>query len=282
MAHEPTRSKKACPAWSLTLVNVALLLLVIFIALLSASQSDPARAGQLMASLHRAFGVDGLFAFYSPASALLGRGDPAEFPQKLALLHQIGPLVDSNRAEVETTDEGFIMRIEMDALFQPDSLQLRPEIMPRLRRMAVQLASFENRIRVVGYSDQPTVPAHGAGQPGSGRSLALAYSLLSARGGKSSRFRPARSGDPEQQETAAVDGGGQGNPNPALAYASVMVTYFAAAGGVETKRLEGIGHLLTAPPAKVGVEKATSMAYRRRIEIVLTRERLPAKPSPPK
>ena len=89
MAHCSSRQKKAIPPWALTFANVAILLLVIFVAFLSVSRTDQGRSVQLVASLQRAFGISNLPPIHdAPVERPL---DPIEFAQKVDLLHQISP-----------------------------------------------------------------------------------------------------------------------------------------------------------------------------------------------
>ncbi|MEO5339145.1 MAG: hypothetical protein H7837_01315 [Magnetococcus sp. MYC-9] len=275
MANRLSNSKGTAPLWSLTFANVALLLLAVFAALLSVSHTDSGRATQLIASLHKAFGVEGVVSLPGGASTPATLADPVEFPQKLALLNQISPLVDSNKAEVETTAEGFVIRIAMDTLFVPDSLLLRPDMQPRLRVIANLLAGIDNLVQIAGYTEALSAPE--GVPPKEGSVLSMAYSL-SHRGGKAEpRSSQPGSGvepPPGRKEVRSTDEVGDGRNSASLAYASVVVTFLTAAGGVDAWRLQSKGQTIGPAPRGDG-EKASGLTRSRRIELLITRETLP-------
>ena len=225
-----------------------------------------------MASLHETFGTEGMI--HTPVASLdtLGKSvDSIEFPQKISLLHQLTPMIDNNQAEVETTSENFIIRIKLDALFVPDTLLLRPEIQPRLRDIAHLLAGMENLVHVVGYEEVSALPE--VTQPRGSSSLSLAYSLLSRRESRPTS-QPADTPSTTARHPLAKT---ESQRNPSLAYASVIVTFFAAAGGVEMWRLQSKGLSINqAQDQKAHQANGARLTNSRRIEILITREMLPA------
>ncbi|MBF0462546.1 MAG: hypothetical protein HQL87_14270 [Magnetococcales bacterium] len=274
MAHCPSCQKKETPPWTLTFANVALLLLIVFVAFLSVSRTDQGRSVRLVASLQRAFGVNGIPLTYdASADHLLS---PIEFAQKIALLHQLSPLIDKRKADVETTSEGFLIRIDLDTLFIPGTQTLRPEGKPPLQALANLLASMDNRVQVVGYADTddaaPPGNTHVRGNP-----LALAASSRlhqkvkpEARSGADGAARPEASAESASFPESPVL---SGDSSIAQAYVGVVVRFLTTEGNMAAERLQSKGLPNTTSSPK-GDAKA-GLAQDPRIEILIEREASP-------
>ncbi|WP_130470042.1 hypothetical protein [Candidatus Magnetaquicoccus inordinatus] len=272
---------KRMPPWTLAVANLALLLLIIFVGFLSVSRSDPNRSGMLVASIQRALGVKGAAAPQALGEAV---DDPIGFPQKIALLHQITPLVDRRLAEVETTKEGFFMRMDLDTVFVPGTLLMRPEIRHRLRSMATLLASLENLLHVTGYIDSPAQPATSKKEGGKASAEGGTHSATSsARGGGTETGGNSRSAgtlalttqlqqvsalSPPPSTPASATGAappaaesanataGKGNDksqaiallnnNPALAHAVALAEFFVSEGNIPAWRIRTEGKAASA------------------------------------
>ncbi|MEO5353825.1 MAG: hypothetical protein H7835_11540 [Magnetococcus sp. XQGC-1] len=306
MVHTLSCKKKGSPPWALTFASVALLLFAILVVLLSASRADPGKSVQLLQSLQRAFGVRVLpFAL---GVAPEQHADPIEFNQKIALLHQLAPLIDSHDAEVETTADGFVMRIRMDSLFLPDGSSLRPEVKSRLRGIAAVLSGIENLVRVTGYAEggasqeaaqpkpapAPVAPAKASSPqqvslpravPAQGEPLlGLAHTLLLHPTSRGALQRPAAARVSDAVQPASVVGEAvQPAPVPAgpplaasasgLGYAQELARLFTEEGGVAGWRLASRGLSLSALPAREGgMAKGTDRGQARTMEILITRE----------
>jgi hypothetical protein len=290
MVHTLSCKKKGPPPWALTFASVALLLFAILVALLSASRADPGRSVQLLQSLQRAFGVRVLP--FTLGLAPEQHADPIEFNQKIALLHQLAPLIDAHHAEVETTADGFVMRIRVDSLFLPDASSLRPEVKSRLRAIAVVLSGIENLVRLTGYAEgnisqdaspakpapapvapAPVAPARVAvsqqvvlprAAPVQGEPLlGLAHTQLLHPASRGALQRPAAERVSAAVPPASVVGEAvQPAPVPAghsptgsasgLGYAQALARLFTEEGGVAGWRLASRGLSLSALPAREG------------------------------
>ncbi|MBF0183388.1 MAG: hypothetical protein HQM06_03220 [Magnetococcales bacterium] len=302
------------PPWILAVANLALLLLIIFVGFLSASRIDASRSGMMVASIQRALGVQGA----APAQPL-GEAvdDPIGFPQKIALLHQITPLVDRRQADVETTKEGFFMSMELDTVFVPGTVLIRPEIRHRLRSMASLLASLENLIHVTGFVDSASAAASSASSKGgtsqsdarasrSAGSMTLSTHLqqssaftvpVAAASNTPAANSQATEGSNAQAPAAAAKGSDKSqaaallSSNPSLAYAVSIADYLVAEGTIPAWRIrtEGkpvSGNTGTDNKSNVTPEaqpvKNSNLGHSRRIEIRIARETLSAEVASPK
>ncbi len=296
MVHCPPCKTKGTPPWVLTFANVALLLLVICVAFLSVSRTDQSRSVYLVASLQRALGVKGGVPL--PIVSVETPSDPIEFPKKIELLHEISPLIDNHQADVETTQEGFLIRIKRDALFVPGSLLLQPEVKPMLLAVAGLLAGIENLVQVIGYMDNPSTPnespvhdsppppdhaTHAQANP----SLVLAFTSTLRQAVKTAEQAMARMSTGGTRAESTPDSVNHPSPpigtsvqdNQSLAYASAVVRFLSTEGGVAAWRFQSKGLSYTALPAKEGSKG--ELAHDQRIEILIARETLPTETHAP-
>ncbi|MBF0097306.1 MAG: hypothetical protein HQM04_06300 [Magnetococcales bacterium] len=289
------------PPWTLAVANLALLLLIVFVGFLSVSRTDASRSDMLVASIQRALGVQGAAAPQPLGEAV---DDPIGFPQKIALLHQITPLVDRRQADVETTKEGFFMRMELDTVFVPGTLLLRPEIRHRLRSMATLLASLENLIHVTGYVDGLAAAPAGkkegdktAQTPGGHARtvghLAMATHLQQVPAAPQAAEVAGKSISVLPESTAVTSDKGNDKSqaqsllagNPALAHAVAIAEFLVAEGSIPAWRIRTDGKPVTATvssdnkgstAAEATASKTTNIGQARRIEIRIARETLSA------
>lgn len=284
MAYCPPCKKKGAPAWTLTFANIVLLMLAICIAWLSASRTDQSKSVPLVNAFRQAFGVQDLLSSPSVSADVLV--DPIEFHDKLGLLKYLADLIDNHVAVVETTKDGFLMQIELDALFAPGSVALRPGIKPLLHNLTTVLAPIHNVIQVVGYADNipltefvalqenalpsETLPLSSPSQP----PLALTYTRSFPRVvDEGPRSVSTRTVKPVQSKAA------QGSPL-ALMYASAVVQFLTTDDkGVGAWRVQtqGLPHTMpgkarVAPANKEGEKEAVDLTKRQRIEILITHE----------
>ena len=162
----PVKCKKGAPGWMVTFGDMMALLLTFFVLLLSMSQFERVKFEKAVGSLKDTFGVqkvEQINAFPSGNTMIA-----IEFQQQIVLvrlkekleLHLSG-LIDNGEAELVETDEGFLMRINGDALFKPGTLTLRADVKPQLQQIANLLADMPNLIRVVGHTNNQIPPADG-------------------------------------------------------------------------------------------------------------------------
>lgn len=156
------KCKKGAPGWMVTFGDMMALLLTFFVLLLSMSQFERVKFEKAVGSLKDTFGtqrVEQINAWPSGNTMVA-----IEFQQQIVLvrliekieLHLSG-LIDNGQAEITETDEGFLLRINSDAMFSPGTpLTLHPDVEPQLQQVANLLEPMPNLIRVAGHtSSQP-------------------------------------------------------------------------------------------------------------------------------
>lgn len=160
----PKKCKKGAPGWMVTFGDMMALLLTFFVLLLSMSQFERVKFEKVAGALKDTFGVqkiEQINAFPSGNTMVA-----IEFQQQIVLVRlkeklelQVSGLIDNGEAELTETDEGFLLRIKSDALFEPGTLTLETEAGLQLQQMANLLVDMPNLVRVVGHTnDQPPPP----------------------------------------------------------------------------------------------------------------------------
>ena len=192
--------KKGAPLWMVTFGDMMALLLTFFVLLLSMSQFERVKFENAVGSLKDTFGVQRVEQINAWPSG--NTMVAIEFQQEIVLvrikekleLHLSG-MIDNGEAELAETDEGFMIRINGSALFQPGTLSLREDVKPQLQQVANLLAGMPNLIRVVGHtSNEP--PPEGSFIPDnwtlSAAYAAAAVNFFSTQGGVDAQRLQAR------------------------------------------------------------------------------------------
>ena len=186
MSKKKCKCPPPCPAWLTTFADMATLLLVFFILMLSMSVIDVQRYERVVESFHTAVGgvrVDR--SEPSPSSDLLpgspdlldGGATPDETlppldepePPPLTELEVIRDQlleiraeelesdfqqeIEAGEIEIDTTEDAVILRITEQSSFPSGSATLQPGFLPVLNRVSEQLRETDDRIVVTGYTD---------------------------------------------------------------------------------------------------------------------------------
>ncbi|MEO5377877.1 MAG: flagellar motor protein MotB [Magnetococcus sp. DMHC-6] len=164
MAGKCPPCKKGAPAWLLTFGDMMSLLLTFFILLISMSTMDKIKFKEAAGSLQNAFGLQRIQQI-NP----LPTGEDlisTEFQQELIIVHLKEKLevvlentVDAGEAELINMEEGFLLRLNNQALFLPESAVLRPEAKSTLAQIANLVKTTANLIRVEGHTSIDPPPA---------------------------------------------------------------------------------------------------------------------------
>ncbi|HHQ69304.1 MAG TPA: type VI secretion system protein TssL [Halothiobacillaceae bacterium] len=186
MSKKKCKCPPPCPGWLTTFADMATLLLVFFVLMLSMSVIDVQRYERVIESFHTAVGgvrVDR--SEPSPSSDLLpgspdlldGGASPDDTlpplddlePPPLTELEVIRDQLLEIRAEelrkdfeqeiqagemeIETTEDAVILRITEQSSFPSGSATLQPGFLPVLNRVSEKLVNTDDRIVVTGYTD---------------------------------------------------------------------------------------------------------------------------------
>ena len=171
--------KKGAPMWMVTFGDMMALLLTFFVLLLSMSQFERVKFEKAVGSIKDTFGVQRVQQINAWPSG--NTMVAIEFQQEIVLvrikekleLHLSG-MIDNGEAELAETDDGFLIRIMVSALFEPGTLILKEDSKPELQQVANLLKDMPNIIRVLGHtSTQP--PPEGSPFPDNW-TLSAAYS----------------------------------------------------------------------------------------------------------
>ena len=153
--------KKGAPGWMVTFGDMMALLLTFFVLLLSMSQFERVKFEKAVGSLKDTFGVQRVQQINAWPSG--NTMVAIEFQQEIVLVRikeklelHLSSMIDNGEAELAETDEGFLIRINVSALFEPGTLKLHNDVKPQLQQIANLLAEMPNLVRVVGHtSNQP-------------------------------------------------------------------------------------------------------------------------------
>lgn len=156
----------AIPGWIFTYGDTMTLLMIFFVLLLTFAQMDKVKFKEAAGSLSSAFGVQRIQVINAPPTG--NTMIATNFTQEIIIVRLIEKLrlvldqmVDNGEAEITETDAGFMLKLNQDALFQPNTQQISPEYEPILQQIANQLVSIPNLIHVTGHTDNSPVDPNG-------------------------------------------------------------------------------------------------------------------------
>lgn len=183
MAAECPVCKKGAPAYMMTFGDMMSLLLCFFVLLLSMSQFVRVKFEKASGSLKDAFGIQRIQQINAwPSGSVMVA---IEFQQEIVLVQlkeklsvSLGNLIDNGEAELVETEQGFLIRLDNDALFEPGTLTLRADIKPQIQQLANLLVTMPNLVRVVGHTDDQPPPADGSFKDNWSRSSAYAAAIV--------------------------------------------------------------------------------------------------------
>lgn len=161
--------------WMVSFADFMTLLFALFVVLFAISSVDQKKLNEVAASVEEAFGV-----MDSQGSSLLNhRVDtirpippvmqhpspppPAEDSENLKKLAKvIGKNVQlAGAVQLRQESRGVVIQLKDTRLFASGSAELRPEILPELRKMAKELEAIGQSLRIEGHTDN--VPINGSG-----------------------------------------------------------------------------------------------------------------------
>jgi chemotaxis protein MotB len=147
--------EEGAPAWVVTFGDMMSLLLTFFVLLLSFSEVDAVKYRALSESLREAFGIHrGQTVFDSPRETEkqeTRKGTSGElFDSLRSIIPQAFPGALPNQRDGEST----VVRVPGTLLFESGRAELRPEMLPSLRKMADLLKSKPKVVlQVEGHTD---------------------------------------------------------------------------------------------------------------------------------
>lgn len=157
--------KKGTPLWFVSWADMVTLLLCLFVIIVAysstASPSSAAKFKELSGSLRDAFGnrAETISPVISGFNVV-----GMEFMQQVKLVELVeqvkmvmSRMTDNGTAEMVETDEGFIIDLQADAIFEAGTQNLRDEFKGMLTQMANIIAEVPNDVRVIGYPGKGAV-----------------------------------------------------------------------------------------------------------------------------
>lgn len=155
-----------CPSWIFTYGDTMTLLLCFFVLLLTFAQMDKVKFEKMAGAMKDAFGVQKIQAINPQPTG--NKIVATEFSQEIILVRLVEKLqlvleqmIDNGDAEIVEEEEGFVIKMDMETLFDKGSMRINNEVEPVLQQVANQLASVPNLINVTGHTDNRPVDPTG-------------------------------------------------------------------------------------------------------------------------
>lgn len=161
--------EEGLPAWMGTFADLMSLLLTFFILILSFANMDVIKFSAAVASLQDAFGtalathefegtnVSNPITFSSPTRNRLIELEIGKTDDARDIRRDIEEMVErtnlDNLVEVEETDRGVVVRVIGQLLFDPGSVDLRPESFVLLKEIALLINSVPGPVSIEGHTD---------------------------------------------------------------------------------------------------------------------------------
>ncbi len=141
-----------------TFGDMMALLLTFFVLLLSFAQLDIVKFEETSGSMKDAFGIQRLQQINPvPTGETMVA---VEFQQEIILVRLIERLevilvnmIDNGEAEIIEVEEGFVVRLNNDVLFEDDAKKLKGDVKPLLQQIANLLIDIPNLVHVTGHTD---------------------------------------------------------------------------------------------------------------------------------
>lgn len=162
---EPRGSAGPAP-WIVTFADLATLLMTFFVLLLSFSQLDPVRYGAAVASVRARLGAseaEQATALEALIPLPVAEAETARRRERVAraVQHLEGRIADAKTAgqvEIESGDDGFVMRVAGDVLFEAGAAELRPAALLLLHEVAALARSGPWDVAIEGHTDDAPPP----------------------------------------------------------------------------------------------------------------------------
>lgn len=171
------KEEGGAPEWMVTFGDLMSLLLCFFVLLLSFSETDKAKYKQVAGSMKEAFGVQKkVKVFDSPkGQTIIAKDFDKEIHLKPELLEDIAEtkfsqaeLISkikeiSQYVETETKGNKFVIRLQGETTFNSGKADIRPDMIPVLRKVGEVLKYAKGDVIVAGHTDN--VPIHSSIYP---------------------------------------------------------------------------------------------------------------------
>ncbi|MFH0810334.1 MAG: flagellar motor protein MotB [Pseudomonadota bacterium] len=152
--------------WLVSYADFITLLFAFFVTMYSISRVDGKKFGSAVDSLHRALGsVVPMSTSFTTPGFLEGREAPLsirgqEQAESLATLKEMldrnVPETNGRGLRITVDARGLVVSFPDVMLFEPCSVELRPDVKPLLDGLAEQLLKMHNPVRVEGHTDDST------------------------------------------------------------------------------------------------------------------------------
>ncbi|MBI1353498.1 MAG: OmpA family protein [Acidobacteria bacterium] len=208
MIEEPDDPPAGAPEWMVTFADLMSLLLTFFVLLLSFSNTEVVKFQQMMGSVRDALGLKSeldlsdspaghdMMPFENPQAGegqndAVGPGQTDPTPQEVReKLQEILKDADlSSKGVALETDDGVVMQLSGDLLFNSGAATINPEARDLLEKLAEYTLSVDYSMDIVGYTDN--VPIATAVYPSN-------WELSAARAGQAVRYMTERGVAPER------------------------------------------------------------------------------------
>jgi len=157
---------KGAPLWMVTFGDMMSLLLCFFVMLLSMSTMDITKFSMMMKSLKVGFGQMSSVAIVQPNIPQFGdksqvRSQTSE--QSIYLAMRVEEIIDeadiSSAIELTREEEGILLKVRGNVLFEPGSATIVPGSIRFLEGLSGLLREFPHHVLVRGHTDDSPVPA---------------------------------------------------------------------------------------------------------------------------
>lgn len=168
-SNEPP-TEEGLPIWMATFADMMTLLLCFFVLLLSFAQQDVSKFKTLMGSIKEAFGIqiereDAPFAAFSPSKyerkeVELEQNEKAVLGMVLQMKQLSKKLDLDDSMSITTEDDGVIMRVPNDEIFEPGSVELKPDADKYFASVLRILEDHNYNVVVRGNTDNSPAPGN--------------------------------------------------------------------------------------------------------------------------
>ncbi|WP_031387326.1 OmpA/MotB family protein [Desulfonatronum thiodismutans] len=164
----PPQEEEGAPLWMVTFADLMSLLLTFFILVLSFANMDIVRFREMLGSIQTAFGVQ-----VQRREADYVAFSPSEFERKdlelsrqneevLSMVVQLRTIMQDDEAlqkssGVEADDEGLVLRVDSESMFDVGSAELKPEAVPALEAAIKILRDYNMNLVIRGHTDNTPV-----------------------------------------------------------------------------------------------------------------------------
>ncbi|WP_045221686.1 OmpA family protein [Desulfonatronum thioautotrophicum] len=160
--------EEGAPLWMVTFADLMSLLLTFFILVLSFANMDIVRFREMLGSIQNAFGVQ-----VQRREADYVAFSPSEFERKdlelsrqseeiLSMVVQLRTIMQDDEAlqrstGVEADDQGLVLRVDSESMFDAGSAVLRPEAAPALEAVIRILRDYNMNLVIRGHTDNTPI-----------------------------------------------------------------------------------------------------------------------------